>query len=112
MFDQDVARSINTLETRMDRIEALMQRLLYTMLTSQGNAEQIQQIQAILQELRGDPEGHVAPMYQPMVSPQERPEMAAIRQAVRAGKKIEAIKLYRSLYGVDLKEAKRVIDAM
>ena len=112
MYDQDVARSINSLETRMDRIEALMQKLLYTMMTSQGHAVQIQQIQAILQELRGDPEGHIAPMYQSVVAPQERPEMAAIRQAVQAGNKIEAIRLYRMLYGVGLKEAKMAIDAM
>ena len=44
--------------------------------------------------------------------PLEPPQMKAIREAVLSGNKIEAIKLYRYLYGVGLKEAKDAIDAM
>ena len=36
----------------------------------------------------------------------------AIQDALMRGNKIEAIKLYREQYGVGLKEAKDVIDAM
>ena len=46
------------------------------------------------------------------VTPQEPPETGAIREALLAGHKIHAIKIYRSLYGVGLKEAKDAIDAM
>jgi ribosomal protein L7/L12 len=46
------------------------------------------------------------------VMPQEPSEMRAIRKELLAGHKITAIKLYRELYGVGLKEAKDAIDAM
>jgi ribosomal protein L7/L12 len=46
------------------------------------------------------------------VTPQEPPETRAIRKALLSGNKINAIKLYRELYGVSLKEAKDAIDAM
>ncbi len=39
-------------------------------------------------------------------------EMGAIREALLSGNKINAIKIYRSIYGVGLKEAKDAIDAM
>jgi ribosomal protein L7/L12 len=39
------------------------------------------------------------------------PTAADIDALLRAGQKIEAIKLYRQLHGVDLKAAKDVIDA-
>jgi ribosomal protein L7/L12 len=35
-----------------------------------------------------------------------------VKNLLRRGKKIEALKLYRELYGVSLKEAKDVIDRM
>src|SRR5881398_3747477 len=40
------------------------------------------------------------------------PENRAIREALLSGKKIQAVKLYRELYGVGLKDAKDAIDAM
>jgi hypothetical protein len=45
-------------------------------------------------------------------TPQERPEIRAIREALRLGDKMKAIKLYRSLYGGSLKEAQDALDAM
>lgn len=39
------------------------------------------------------------------------PITPAIAEAVRAGRKIEAIKLYRQAHGVGLKEAKDAVDA-
>lgn len=39
-------------------------------------------------------------------------EIGAIREALLSGNKINAIKIYRSIYGVGLKEAKEAIDAM
>lgn len=46
------------------------------------------------------------------VTPPEPPENSAIREALLSGNKIYAIKLYRTFYGVGLKEAKDAIDAM
>jgi ribosomal protein L7/L12 len=43
---------------------------------------------------------------------QERPEMGAIREALLSGDKMKAIKLYRSVYGVGLKEAQDALDAL
>ena len=43
-----------------------------------------------------------------MVTDQKLPE--AVMQAVRAGRKIEAIKLLREEHGIGLKEAKQIID--
>lgn len=43
---------------------------------------------------------------------QEPREIIAIREALLSGDKIRAIKLYRDLYGVGLKEGKDAIDAM
>jgi hypothetical protein len=40
-----------------------------------------------------------------------RPSPAEIDGLLRAGQKIEAIKMYRTLHGVDLKAAKDAIDA-
>jgi hypothetical protein len=46
-------------------------------------------------------------------SPAERSAREAeLRQALAAGRKIEAIKLYRCLYGVGLKEAKEAVERL
>ena len=42
----------------------------------------------------------------------ERPEIGAIREALLSGDKLKAIKLYRSVYGVGLKEAQDALNAM
>lgn len=47
----------------------------------------------------------------PAAAPAEPdPITPAIAEAIRAGRKIEAIKLYRQAYGVGLKEAKDAVD--
>ena len=82
-------------------MERLMRQLLTMLSTGASTGERIQ-IQNMLQELRGNPE----------ISPQERPEMGAIREALLSGDRMKAIKLYRSVYGVGLKEAQDALDAM
>jgi ribosomal protein L7/L12 len=46
----------------------------------------------------------------PVGDPLPSSKMAQITQLARAGQKIEAIKLYREVFGVGLKEAKEVVD--
>jgi ribosomal protein L7/L12 len=46
------------------------------------------------------------------VSPPVRAEMRAIGEALRAGNKIEAIRLYRAATGLGLKDSKDAIDAI
>lgn len=116
------------LETRLNRIEALLDQLLSILSSSNSEYDRYTYIQALLQELRSSHDAHrgdaagFAPTGYPQQAngypaganpqQQERPEIAAIRAAVRAGNKIEAIKLYRSLYGAGLQEAKAAVDAM
>lgn len=103
MNEEALARQITALRTRVNQLESMMQQLL-TILTTSGatsTGEQIQ-MQNMLRELQ-DATGF---------SSQDRPEMAAIREALLAGDKIKAIKLYRGVYGVGLKEAKDAIDVM
>jgi ribosomal protein L7/L12 len=82
-MDQEYYRRLIQLEARVHRMEVMMQ----TLLTRLGidSAE---------------------------ITPQEPPETNAIREALLSGHKINAIKLYRELYGVSLKEGKDAIDAM
>jgi ribosomal protein L7/L12 len=109
MDEQEMVRRITSLEARMYRIERLMQQLLMTMTSSQTHIDQIKHLQDILRELRKDPDNfHM----EPISLRQERPEMVAIRQALLAGNKLQAIKIYRSLYGVSLKDAQDAIDLM
>lgn len=42
----------------------------------------------------------------------EHPRMGEVRSLAASGRKIDAIKLYRELMGVGLKEAKGAVDAM
>lgn len=109
MDEQEMVRRITSLETRMYRIERLTQQLLMTMMSSQTHIDQVRHVQDILRELRNDPDNfHMEPISQQP----ERPEMVAIRQALLAGNKLQAIKLYRNLYGGSLKDAKDAIDSM
>lgn len=107
MDNAEVSRRIASLEARMIRTESLLQQLLLTMMSSQAHMVQTERMQAILQELRGSTANHPV-----MAGPQERPEIEAIRQALLAGNRLKAIQIYRSLYGVSLKEAQDAIDAM
>lgn len=59
---------------------------------------------AEIDRLRGD----ITPLDPGSVADPITPEIAA---AIRAGRKIEAIKLYREAHGVGLKEAKDAVDA-
>ncbi|MEM7335435.1 MAG: hypothetical protein AAF490_25375 [Chloroflexota bacterium] len=45
-------------------------------------------------------------------NPQEAQIMAEVTQLIQNGRKIEAIKLFRETFGVNLKEAKEVVEAM
>ena len=80
-----------SLEARMDRMEAWMQEVLIHLGIHTAGTAGINPV---------------------AVPPQERPEIGAIREALRLGDKMKAIKLYRSLYGVSLKEAQDALDAM
>jgi ribosomal protein L7/L12 len=101
MNDQELSRYITSLQARMNRMETLMRQLLNMLSTGASTGEQTQ-IQNILQQLHDNPE----------ISLQERPELGAIREALLSGDKLKAIKLYRSVYGVGLKEAQDALDAL
>jgi len=101
MNDQELSRYITSLQARMNRMETLMRQLLNMLSTGASTGEQTQ-IQNMLQQLHGNPE----------ISPQERPELGEIREALLSGDKMKAIKLYRSVYGVGLKEAQDALDAL
>ena len=70
------------------------------------------QMQTMLQELRLSPGINTAGSNLAAVTPQERLEIGAIREALLSGDKLKAIKLYRSVYGVGLKEAQEALDSM
>ena len=103
MDDQEQVRHITSLQARMNRMEIMMQQLL-TILTTSGATSTGEQIQMrnMLQEVQGNAE----------IAPQVGPEIAAIRQALLVGDKMKAIRLYRSVYGVGLKEAQDALNAM
>ena len=82
-MEQEYYRRLIQLEARVHRMEAMMQALLTRL--GVDSAE---------------------------FTPQEPPETGAIREMVLSGRKINAIKLYRELYGVGLREAKDAVDAM
>jgi ribosomal protein L7/L12 len=52
------------------------------------------------------------PPQSPRASSDKAMRLVDVREHVRAGRKIEAIKLYREIYGVGLKEAKDAVEAM
>jgi ribosomal protein L7/L12 len=101
MDDQDYARYITSLQARMNRMETLIRQLLNMLSSGASTGERIQ-IQNMLQELQRNP----------AIPPQERPEMGAIRETLLSGDRMKAIKLYRSVYGVGLKEAQDALDAL
>ena len=101
MDNQELTRYITSLQARMNRTEILMRQLLNMLITGASTGERIQ-IQNMLQELQRDPE----------TPSQERPEMRAIREALLSGDRMKAIKLYRSVYGVSLKEAQDALDTL
>ena len=83
MNEQEYYRRVDQLVTRMNRMEAMMQALLIHLGINPAE-----------------------------ITPQEPPEIRGIREALRLGDRMKAIKLYRGLYGVGLKEAQDALDAM
>lgn len=118
-MDQEIYTRFAHLEARMGQMEALMQRLLTTLSTSHDHIGQTTQLQQLQQELASalDPyapgrAGFGPAGAAPGASWQQPQQNPAISNALMAGDKIKAIKLYREQYGVDLQTAKNAIDAM
>lgn len=112
MDERQMVRQITSLQARMNRMEALMQQLLLTLTSSNAHVDQYRQMQAMLQNLRGDSDTYAAGAAAGNLGAQERPEIAAIRQELLAGNRLKAIQLYRELYGVSVQEAKNALDKM
>ena len=96
-------------------METMMQHLLSILTSSRAERERYMQMNTLLQELKSSQDIQargMAASTQGAAPPQERPELRAIREALRAGNKMKAIQLYRSVYGVGLKEAQDALDAM
>jgi ribosomal protein L7/L12 len=104
--------SMTDVEARMNRLERLLQQLLYTLMSSNSQMDQIRRMETLLQELRSSSDMSTAAASPVTVAQQERPEMAAIRQALLSGNKLKAIQLYRSAFNTGLKEAQDAIDAL
>jgi ribosomal protein L7/L12 len=85
-MEQEYYRRLIQLEARMHRMETMMQALFVRL--------GIDPVEVVPQE------------------PEEPPEVKTIRTALLSGEKIKAIKLYREVYGVSLKEAKDAVDTM
>jgi len=105
-------RDITSLQARMNRMETMMQQLLTILTTSGADVERLTQLQTMLQELHLSPDIYMAGMagVNPVAAtPQERPEMEAIRAALLSGDRIKAVKLYRSVYGGSLREAEAAL---
>ena len=91
MDEQEYARRITSLGARMNRMETMMQEVLIHLgIHTRGTAG-------------------INPV---AVSPEERPEIPGIREALLSGDRMTAIKLYRSAYGVSMKEAIEALNAM
>jgi len=89
---------------RVGREGLMVARVLFPVLTWRGNA--------ITPAPPGDHKGPPAGINPVAATPQERPEIRAIREALLLGDKMKAIKLYRSLYGGSMKEAQDALDTM
>jgi ribosomal protein L7/L12 len=64
-------------------------------------------------QVEGVPLEGAEPERKKSLSPSQQEETdTEIRELLRAGRKIEAIKMYREKYGVDLKTAKDSVEAM
>src|SRR5215470_10918290 len=98
-------RRIASLEARVRRLEVILVQLLTLLETSGAAGERTVHMQTMLQQMHLSPDTSMAGTNPGAVTPQERPEMEAIRQALLSGDKIQAITLYRRVYGVSLKEA-------
>jgi len=91
MDEQELASRITSLGARMNRMETMMQEVLIHLGIHTRGSSGINPV---------------------AVPPEERPEIGAIREALLSGNKMRAIKLYRSTYGVSLKETLDALDTM
>ena len=108
MHDRE-ERRIASLEARVIRLEVILVQLLTLLETSGPAVERMMHMQTMLQQMHLSPDTSMAGINPVAVTPQERQEMEAIRQALLSGDKIKAITLYRSVYGVSLKEAEAAL---
>ncbi len=108
----DTEQYITALEIRVSKLETMFQRLLAIQTMSQSNAAGLTEMRALLQELNGSAGATTDSGNWATATPAERPEMQAIREALRAGDKMKAIALYRSAFGVTLQGAQAAIEAM
>lgn len=121
-YDEEVqkhAGRLFSLEARMNRIEAMIQQLLTILSTSHDSVGQMTQLQLLQQQLQGNPNNYAtgpagfgSAGVTPGAPAQEPPQLQAIRAAMMAGDKIKAIRLYRELYGVDMKTAQDALSRM
>lgn len=89
-------------------MENMMEQLLSILSTSGSEMQKAQQMQTMLQELRGG-QGlratHTVSASQSAAAPPGQPLNEAIQAALQKGDNLKAIKLYRELYGVSLQGA-------
>ncbi|HEY4384226.1 MAG TPA: ribosomal protein L7/L12 [Ktedonobacteraceae bacterium] len=79
----------------------------------QGDHKRLIQLEATVNRLEAMMEAVLVRLdINPAEFEQEPPAISVIREELLAGNKIKAIKLYRELYGVGLKEAKDAVDSM
>jgi len=108
MHDRE-ERRIASLEAKVIRLEAILVQLLTLLETSGQAVERTMHMQAMLQHMSLSPDTSMAGINSGAVTPQERPEMEAIRQALLSGDRLKALALYRSVYGGSLKEAEAAL---
>ena len=108
MHDRE-ERRIASLEAKVIRLEVILVQLLTLLETSGAAVERTMQMQTMLQQMHLSPDTPMAGINSVTVTPQERPEMETIRQALLSGDTIKAITRYRSVYGGSLKEAKAAL---
>lgn len=101
MDEQEIIRQMTSLQLEVNQLKALMQRLLFALLTNER--DRYSRLQSLFQELRVNSETSTTDTDQ---------ELAAIRQELQAGNKLKAISLYRVLYNVSLIEAQDAINKM
>ena len=108
MHDRE-ERRIASLEAQVIRLEVILVQLLTLLETSGAAVERTMHVQSMLQQMHPGPNTSMAGINPGAVTPKARPEMEAIRQALLSGDRIQAITLYRSVYGGSLREAEAAL---
>lgn len=93
MHDRE-ERRITSLEARVIRLEGILVQLLTLLETSGAAGERTIHMQTLLQQMHLSPDTSLAGIKPAAVTPQERPEMEAMRQALLSGDTIKALTLY------------------